>query len=101
MCLWNCVFASKTSGPSKRIAMNIKRFLESANETARKKAKKRALEDEYQLLRNNSDRACTAKKRASETHDESLCIKESDRACAAKKRASETSEEYSQSCDVK
>ena len=51
------------------IAMNIKRFLESANE---KKAKKRALEDEYQLLRNNSDRACTAKKRASETHDESL-----------------------------
>ena len=89
--------------------MNIKRFLESANETtARKsirKAKKRALEDEYQLLqRNNSDRACTAKKRASETHDKSLCIKESDRACAVKKRASETSEEYSQSnrnCDVK
>ena len=126
VCACGNVFASKTSGPltrgeSKREAINIKRLLESADDTAARKsirkAKKRALEDEYHLFQRkssdracatkrrasqtedkalHSNRACAAKRRASKTHDEALCRKESNRACAAKKRASETSEEYSQ-----
>ena len=106
VCTRGHVFTPKKSGPlslrkSKRVAMSVKRSLESEIEiSARKnknnvrKAKNRALEDDDQFLqRKKRDSARTAKKRASETQEEALCRQERDRACTAKKRASETQEE--------
>ena len=108
VCACGHVFGSKKSGPSaaRRVAVGIRRSLESDVETAARKAtdsvrkaKERALENEDQ--RKKSDRACTAKKRASETPDEALRRQECDRACTAKKRASETPDEAlrRQECD--
>ena len=103
VCACGHVLGSKKSSPSaarksKRVAVGIRRSLESDVETAARKAKdsvskakKRALEDEYQ--RKQSDRARATKKRASETPDEALRRQESDRACTANKRASETPDE--------
>ena len=126
VCACGHVFSSKKSSPSaarksKRVAVGIRKSLESDVETAARKtkdsvskAKKRALKDEDQrkesdrahgtkkrasetpdeaLRRQESNRACTAKNRASETPDEALHRQESDRACTAKKRASETPDE--------
>ena len=63
---------------SKRIAMQQKRALQSADEI---------------FSRQEQDRACIAKKRASETMAETLQRQEQDCSCRAKKRASETTAE--------
>ena len=106
VCACGHVFDSKKSSPatarrSKRIALNIRRALESADETAARKTKdavreanKRALVDEGQFLqRRKRNRACTAKKRASETHEEALLRQEHNRARTAKNRFLETRDE--------
>ena len=106
VCACGHVFDSKKSSPattrrSKRIALNIRRALESADETAARKTKdavreanKRALVDEGQFLqRRKCNRACTAKKRASETHEEALLRQEHNRARTAKNRFLETRDE--------
>ena len=107
------VFTPKKGGPlslrkSKRVAMSVKRSLESEieisvrkNKDSVRKAKNRALEDDDQFLqRKKRDSARTAKKRASETQEEALCRQERDRACTAKKRASETQGGMNNNCSL-
>ena len=83
VCACGHVFGSKKSGPSaarksKRVAVGIRRSLESDVETAARKAtdsvrkaKERALENEDQ--RKKSDRACTAK-REPQKHQMKPCV---------------------------
>ena len=66
---------------SKRVAKQLKRALESADETS---------------LRKQLDRAYQSRKRTSETSAEILCRQEHDRAYKAQKRASETVVETAQ-----